>query len=425
MIDRLKRSAPVAILVLLFTVMIACGEQVSGSLGCPQLCVDESASLKDTILTAAIVVDTSVFGYPSLGDSRDVTLLYQADTADVRMVVRFDALPKRYTITGAASDTAITKVDSAALMLFIDTIKVKPVTPITIEAFDVDTTAEDTLRSALVPLFRPSRLIGSKTFAAADIKDTIYLPLDNNQVYAKIRDTLRLRIGLRVTGSSGVRMRVLASQVNPRVRFRVSSDTLVKPDTVFPASSTPATDSYISTALTAFPVYAAGYLGQPPIGRVVIGGLAGARAFYKFDIPKTVLDSVQVIRASLLFNQLPARSTARTNDALTLFTQPVLSAPIVTDIRTAITFIGSPYSYGVDSVRLVAKDSGTKRIELVNLLRFWRAVGDSNSVRAIVLRAGEEGALGGEINFSSLEAAAALRPRLRITYVPRRGFGLP
>ena len=48
----------------------------------------------------------------------------------------------------------------------------------------------------------------------------------------------------------------------------------------------------------------------------------------------------------------------------------MLSAPLVTDVRTAITFIGSPYTYGVDSVRFTAKDTGTKSIELVNLLLY-------------------------------------------------------
>src|SRR5947209_6047356 len=106
-IDRLKRSAPVAILVALFTVMIACGEQVSGSLGCPELCTDETALLKDTTLTGAIVLDTTVFGYPSLGDTRDITLFGRGDTADVRLIIRFDTLPKTYIPTTAQADSLI------------------------------------------------------------------------------------------------------------------------------------------------------------------------------------------------------------------------------------------------------------------------------------------------------------------------------
>jgi hypothetical protein len=424
-IDRIKRGAPVAFLVLFVGAILACTEQIDGSLGCPELCSEQNPLLKDTVLTASIGIDTSVIGYPGLGVSRDITMQNRGDTADVRFVSRFDTLPSTFIPTTAQPDSLIARVDSASLIFFIDTLTIKPTAPITIEAYDVDTTAVDTVRSSLLPLFRPSRLIGSKTYQSADIKDTMSLPLNNAAIFAKIRDTLRLRIGLRVSGVPNARMRVLASSVLPRVRFRVSADTLVKPDTVFPSSSTPVGDSFLATSLTIYEVVAAGALPPPPGTLLAIGGLSGARTFLKFNIPKLLLDSVQVIRASLLFNQLPARSTARTNDTLTLLTHPVLSSPTVTDVRTAITFIGSPYSYGVDSVRLVARDSGLRSFELVNLLRFWKTVGDSNSTRAIVLRAQDEAGVPGEIDFSSLEAAAALRPRLRITYVPRHGFGLP
>jgi hypothetical protein len=425
-IDRIRRSAPVAFLVLLVTVIVACSEQVSGSLGCPELCTDQSALLKDTVLTASITIDTSLIGYPGIGETRDITMLNRGDTGITHFIARFDTLPQFFIPTTAQPDSSIALVDSASLIFFIDTLTQRPTAPITVEAYDVDTTGViDSVRSSILPLFRPDRLIGTKTYQASEIRDTMQLPLDNVKIFAKIKDTLRLRIGLKVNGVPFARMRVLASQVLPRVRFRVSADTLVKPDTVFPSSSTPANDSFLAQSLTIYQVIAAGALPPPPPDRLAVGGLSGARTYFKFNIPRTVIDSVQVVRASLIVNQLPARSTARTSDTLTLFTHPILSSPTVTDVRTAIGFMGSPFSYGVDSVFFVAKDSGTKSFELVNLFRFWRTVGDSNATRAIVLTASQEGSVAGEIDFSSLSAAAALRPRLRITYVPRRGFGLP
>jgi hypothetical protein len=64
-------------------------------------------------------------------------------------------------------------------------------------------------------------------------------------------------------------------------------------------------------------------------------------------------------------------------------------------------------------------------VELVSLFRVWRGVGEANSVRAIVLRAKQEAASPAELDFVSNEGPLAQRPRLQITYVPRRGFGLP
>lgn len=427
MSDRILRGAVAAL--LLIGTFTACSEQVTGSLGCPTLCVDESAALRDTVLTSAVVLDSTFIGFPRQGETRDFTLLALGDTGDVRIGLHYDTLKTRYQITGAASDSLIRKVDSATMIFLIDTTVVKPTAPFTIDAFDIDTSATDTLTATIAPLYRANRLIGSRTYAVGDIKtDTVRLALDNAALFAKIKDTLRLRIGLQVRGStagSGARLRVLGTSFPPRIRYRASADTTVKPDTLFPTSITPPIDLFQQSAFRFFPVVVKGRQPTPPVGRFIVGGLAGARSFLRFEIPPAVLDSVTVIRASLLLTQLPARSTAATRDTITVYTQPVIASPSVTDIFTASTFIGSPTLFGIDSLRLAARDSGTRSIELVNILRAWRLVGTTNTSRSVVLRSPQEGSLPGELDFVSSEGPAALRPRLRITYVPRRGFGIP
>ncbi len=422
MSDRILRNALGAFLLL--GVLGACSEQVTGSLGCPALCTDESAALRDTILTGSVVVDTSFFGFPRLGEDRNVTLVNRGDTADVRLIARFDSLPLRYFLGAATADSAIRRVDSATMIFLIDTLTARATAPITIDAFDVDTIANDTLDAALVPLFRDSRLIGSQTFLAAELKDTLRLSLDNAAIFAKIKDSLRLRVGLRIRGANAPMLSVLGNSFIPRLRFRVSADTTVKPDTVFPRSLTPTDDILLQSVLPLYRLVVKGLLGNAPADRFVIGGLRGARTYLRFDIPPVVLDSVQVIRASLLLTQSPGRSLSK-SDTLTVYTQPVLASPTLADIFTAATFLGSPYQYGVDSLRFAVKDSGVRSVELVNLVRFWRLAGLTNTSRAIVLRSPQEGLSPGELNFFSTEAAIALRPRLRLTYVPRRGFGIP
>jgi len=108
-----------------------------------------------------------------------------------------------------------------------------------------------------------------------------------------------------------------------------------------------------------------------------------------------------------------------------MLVSPILAGAQLTDIGTIASFAGSPASIGLDSVRLAPKDPGLRSVELVNLFRAWRAVGAENSIRAIVLRAKQEASSAAELNFVSSEGSVDLRPRLRITYVPRRGFGLP
>ena len=426
MSDRIFRVALGA--VLFIGVFGACSEQVTGSLGCPALCVDQSAALRDTILTSAVTLDSTFLGFPRPGETRDITLLSQGDTADVRIGIHYDTLPAGYRIAGASSDSLIRGVDSATMIFLIDTLVTKPTKPITIDAFDIDTTAADTLTSTITPLYRASRLLGSRTYLASELtSDTVRIALSNAALFARIKDTLRLRVGLQVrgTGSGAARLRLLGTAFPPRIRFRVSSDTTVKPDTVFPSSMTPAGDLYQQAVFRLFPVVVKGRLPVPPVGRFVIGGLAGARAYLRFEIPTALLDSVTVIRASLLLTQIKARSTGATSDSVSVYTQPVLASPSITDLFTASTFLGPAGGYGIDSVRFAPRDSAQRSIELVNLLRVWRSAGVANLSRSIVLRSPQEGSAPGELDFVSTEGPEAFRPRLRITYVPRRGFGIP
>lgn len=422
MSDRILRGALGAALLL---ALGACSEQVTSSLGCPELCTDQSATLRDTVLTGAVVVDTTFTGFPLLGTSRDIALVARGDTADVRLITRFDTLPNTFVPRAPQPDSLIARVDSATLLFRVDTTFQKPKVAVTIEAFDVDTTAADTVPTTLLPLFRADRLIGSATYQPADVKDTLKLPLNNAAVLAKMRSGARLRIGLRLRAAQSTSLLIVGSVFTPRVRFRVSADTTVPPDTVFPSSKTPASDASIASSLLIYPLYAAGAQGRPPSDRIAIGGIGGARTYLRFDIPAIVIDSVQVIRASLLLTQRPSRFAGGRQDTVTVLTNPVIAGLAVTDVFTASQFLGSPLRFPVDTLRLIASDSGEKSLEVVSIVRAWRFVGTARTPRALVLRAVEEGLLAGEVNFFSSDGPLAVRPRLRLTYVPRRGFGLP
>ena len=66
-------------------------------------------------------------------------------------------------------------------------------------------------------------------------------------------------------------------------------------------------------------------------------------------------------------------------------------------------------------------------LDLTNLVRRWRTIPETELQRAIVLRveAPIEGAVTASVLFHSSEAAADLRPRLRLSYIPRVDFGVP
>jgi hypothetical protein len=422
LLDRIFRGALGALLLL---GSVSCMEDLTGSLGCPELCTDESATLRDTTLVGVVVIDSTLTGYPKFGTTSDFTMLNQGDTADVRLVIRFDTLPNTFRHPNAVGDSAITRVDSARIFVVIDTTIGRPTAPLTIDMFDVDTTAADSLTTALVPLFRPDRLIGTRTFTVAEIRDTLPLPISNEVVLAKATAGARLRVGFRISSPQAAKLRVAGSEFAPRLTFRVSPDTLVHKDTVLLNSKTPVGEPVNAAVYAMYPIVVSGALPIPGTGVVAVGGVGGARTYLQFDLPTLLVDSVQVIRASLLMNQVQSRVAASSSDSMAMLVNPVLAGSKITNVGTIVDLAGSGTSFGLDSVRLVPKDPGLRSIELVPLFRAWREVGSANSNRSIVLTAKQEASSAAELDFVSNEGALALRPRLRITYVPRRGFGLP
>jgi hypothetical protein len=404
----------------------ACQENYTSSLACPQLCGDQSATLFDTTLTGIVVLDTALTGFPLFGSSRDFTLIAQGDTADVRLVTRFDTLPNKFRHPNATADSAITRVDSATLIFAVDTTIGKSKVPITVDAYDVDTTAADSLRSALLPLFRADRLLGSATYQPADVKDTLKIPITSAAVLAKATAGARLRIGLRVRNTTEVaKLRVAGTDFTPRIRFKISTDTLVPPDTVFLQSFTPTDDNALRVLHAMYPIVVSGPQPIPGSGLLAVGGLGGTRSLIRFALPPRLVDSVNVIRASLILQQVPSRVLASSSDSLSISINPIVAGPQITDPFLLSQFSGSGTAAGLGLVRLAPKDGGQKSIELVNLFRVWRSAGTVNSIRAIVIMASQEGSSAGELNFVSSEGPVAQRPRLRLTYVPTRGFGLP
>jgi len=153
----------------------ACSEKLEAGKSCPLLCPEQAITLLDTIIDAA-VSDTTVTGLPSIGNEGYLMLASHGDTVETRAIVRYDTLPQSYTKSGL--DSTIVNIDSAYLITPIakpDSLR-RPKVPLTIEAYDIDTTATDTVASILAPLFRPDRLIGSKTFAPESLLARCFHP---------------------------------------------------------------------------------------------------------------------------------------------------------------------------------------------------------------------------------------------------------
>ena len=404
----------------LFVSILSCSENLDSSGVCPILCPAIGGEVKN-ITIDAVVIDTTVPSLSGLGTEAGLLLASRGDTLDTRVVVRFDSLPEKFTPTGdTAQDIAF--VDSAYIQFSLDTLSIKGAEPVTIEAYDVDTTANDTSTAAVLALFRPDRFISSQTFARAQLTDTLKYYISSAVLLAKIQSRTALRIGLRATGPASSQMRFISAEggIGPNLFFRATPDTTTVPQTVAPFSKTPVGESILASNLTDYTVIAKAPPEAPP-SVLAIGGLPARRVYVRFNIPDSIIDSATVVRATLLLNQLPNNAIDPT-DTVLLLPEVALAGTAVIDPAKAAQIIGS---ISVDTLRLTPGGSGIKNVELARAFTLWHTQSPDSLPRAIVLKSLTEGNTAIELRFSSSEDIAALRPRLRISYTAKVPLGLP
>lgn len=402
----------------------ACSEKLEAGKSCPLLCPEQAITLRDTIIDAA-VSDTTVGGLPPIGAEGYLMLASHGDTVETRAIVRYDTLPQTYSKSGV--DSTIVNIDSAYLVTPIvkpDSLK-RPKVPLTIEAYDIDTTATDTVAAVLAPLFRPDRLIGSKTFAPESLLDTLRIPISTDSVLDRVKNGTRLRVGLRIVSTQGVDLRVGSTSLGRGVSLRIkaSKDTAATAVTVAPVSRTPKDQPFLSGPLADFTIVVNGTTSTPAT-LLGVGGVPSRRSYIRFNVPSHIVDSTTVVRASLLLTQAPNRRLDL-HDSVYVYPLAVLASPAITDIASLLQFVGPPGQFNLDSLRLAPADSGVVSFEIVGLVRTWRGQPTTVSPRSVALRSAAEGQLPGEIDFFSTKAPPSVRPRLRITYVPQISYGLP
>jgi hypothetical protein len=150
---------------------------------------------------------------------------------------------------GAAVDS-ITAVDSVFLRFPLDSTGRRGSTPVTLEVYDVDTTASDSVAAVVQSLFRADRKIGSLVVTPSAIGDSIRIPFSKTVMAAKIAAKGRLRLGVRMRGGSGQLRAVafVAGAGAPTVVFDPSTDTTYAPQQISPSTIVPNTTAVVELA---------------------------------------------------------------------------------------------------------------------------------------------------------------------------------
>lgn len=419
-----SRGRAVALLVAIVgAVTTACSEDLDGGAGCPSLCPSRTESFRDTTFEA-VTVDTSIGGFPVNGLAPMTLLANRPDTLVTRMVVRFDVLTQTFAPNKTGITEDISTLDSVFLKLAVDTSGTRGRDSITVEAFDVDTIAGDSTASVVKSLFRADRKIGSYKFLPSRITDTLRLPLDKQKVAAKVVGGFRLRVGLRISGGTG-QMRFVAFSAGtgaPVLMYDPATDTTYAP--ILLGANTTVQLATVETEL-AYTVYNLVDVGSPPppANALTVGGFPSYRTYLRFAVPARISDSSTIVRAELLLTQQRSRF-GNANDSVAIYPLVPTATTSVTDLRRVLDLSADGIFAAVDSTRLVPSDSGQRKVNVLTLVRSWPALPEGVP-RALAFRISMEGAQPAELRFFNSKAAASLRPRLRITYLPKSEFAIP
>jgi hypothetical protein len=433
---RMKSWTPLAALGLA-AVVAACGESLDSGPICPTLCPGPVVDLRETILEP-VVLDTVIGGLPPVGGEPFLLLAEDPGVVVTFGVVRFDTLFTHYiVVNGDARDTLpVTALDSAYLRLGLDTATMSATQPITFELYDVSAAAGDTVTANIVAIVESSAPFADTTIAPTSLGDSLRIEIPKEFLQAKVTaaqgdPTTPLRIAIRATSAEPVQIRIratnLGSALQPLLIYDpVPADTAIHPHVISPYSKTPAgAQPELLARLRDFTVYAVP-TPDPGAGALAVGGLPGRRSLFRFEIPSEIIDSTTIVRATLI---LYPTGVGVGDDSLGIITQYGTAGPVIDDPRRQALLAVDALSsvLFVDTVKVLPGSTDSATVDIVNVVtRLWTSVGVDTLPRVLVLRSADEGSRPEQVVFYSSEAAdPALRPRLRIRYIPAVDFGLP
>ena len=259
--------------------------------------------------------------------------------------------------------------------------------------------------------------------------DTLRMNMPTDSVLDRVKNGTSLRVGFRlvVPASRGYDLQLGTTQVGSPVTLHLvpSIDTGAVPLNVTPLSKTPFGQDFLAGPLADYSIIVKGGSSVAPANLIAVGGVPSRRALLRFNVPARIVDSTTIVRASLLLTQAPNRLVS-SKDSISLTVSPsrrISRQSSISDVRTLLHFVEFARSqFGLDSLSMAPGDSGVRSFEIVSLVRTWHGTTSDVSPREIALRSAGEGGSPAQINFFSSRVGGAVRPRLRLTYVPQTSF---
>lgn len=451
----LKLSRTLAALAVAALLASACQEKLNGGNACPSLCPEQQLGFKDTIFTAADVIDTlvTVPGSPPLGTLQTILIAAYTQAGDSIVsgaVYRFDSITRVEILADTSiAPIPISEVDSAFLRISYvipptaqDTLYVRD-SSVTFRVWNVYVNAPDLDTAAVHAKFYGTQ-VGSLTLRRDSLQSAsnpgIKIPIDTAYLGNAVRTAQRVWLGVTIESAHGARIVVTSANASivstlnnlaPSLTYYGVADTFKTLSGV----GVNARGTGYGPAIPAMGNYQMIFKGSNavPAGLVAVGGLAQSRLIVRFKFPPWLIDSTTtVVSANLLLTQTPYNqfawdSTAVDGDSIGVHPFTLVAAPGVTDIQSQAVLVGDvPAAIKNDSLRPLASKVDTLQLlaPLSNVFNYWKLQGNKIQ-RGLVFSLTQEGVEPRMILFYGTTAAPALQPRVHVSYVPHSIIGLP
>ncbi len=388
-----------------------CGsEQITTPGACPALCPTGNVQLADTLLPAADTADTSVRGFVTVRESAVLFASSQDSLKSVVLIRFLPVSPDTFTKPGDTTKiTAASPPDSALLLLQVgqrDTVAKQ----LSLVFYRLPATFDTTMTYAQAqPFFADSQLVMADTLpdTLQSGAVTVHLPVS---LVAPPQDSGVIALGVKVVASVPTAIGIASGNLGtlaPRLSYFVHgaapNDTLKRSLTVEPAFAT-----FVQTPDPA----------QTPPGVLAAGGLPAARSWMHLDLPKVVVDSNSIVRATLILNTA-SQVVGFPHDSFYVQVRPLLR-----DFGAKSVLF--PDSTFAGHALVHVGQTGTVEVDIAPILRLWGTTLGDTLPKVLVVRVFGEGAVIGEADFKGRSAGAANgAPQLRVTYVKKYEFGVP
>ncbi len=375
-----------------------CQERLTAPGSCPDFCPSTLITVVDTVIEGSIARDSAFRGYVSPHRARVLQAAADGQGLLSRAIVRFSPFSERIVlVTGDTIGSEIVAVDSFRVQLIIA--RRSDSAGVQLALHRIPRTVDSaTTFAELDPFFDDSTRI-----VTAEIPDTlenqgamqIVLPSDAFPAFEMDEREVAIGIALEAPASGFVNLGTLAASSPPILtRFvqvdSAGADTLARQD-----AKQPVFNSFVFTGLTA-----------PPADVLFAGGVPSARSILRVDLPSSIIDSTEIVRATLiLVPSEPALGAPR--DTFSLRAE-ILAADFgpKSPIVPLLTDIGS--------TRVAVGTSDTVRVDITHIVQPWRT--DPDAPRSFAIRVSPEGSGLGELRFGSSRGGNP--PALQLTFVP-------